>query len=188
MTHGAGRAQRGGKNGLSIYWSLCVKDHINIFQINLISKRIILQLFDSRVNSVLIIQSKSRSSRWKWNRLRNNGQLCPLNSFSALNLFSIDKKQFHFGVCCRGNCAAAELLWREDWGQKGSIYHSEWNTKRSVTAGKHKCFLCYCSGTTGVCLCVWVCSGGGTSSVWTWQGPHKVSSFLPQDWCSFFCL
>lgn len=37
-------------------------------------------------------QSVWEPSRWKWNPLRNYSQLCPVNSFSVLNLFSIDQK------------------------------------------------------------------------------------------------
>lgn len=84
-------------------------------------------------------------NRWKLNSFRNFTQLCSVNSFTVLDLFSIDQKE-------KKLFAAEETVWLNSGRlrtEEGSIYHSGW-TKRSVTAGKHKCFLCYCSEMTAL--------------------------------------
>lgn len=116
--------------------------------------------FALQVNSVMISQSESQFSQWKWNPLRNYSQLCLVNSFSVWNLFSIDRKQFHFRVCCRENCVAG-LCWIAVRGRLGT---SGFNLPRWM---KHNAFY-YCRETLSVfCVIVqkWHCVRGFNFSV-----------------------
>lgn len=127
--------------------------------------------FALQVNSVMISQSESQFSQWKWNPLRNYSQLCLVNSFSVWNLFSIDRKQFHFRVCCRENCVSG-LCWISVKGRLGT---SGFNLPRWM---KHKAFY-YCWETLSVfCVIVqkWHCVRGFNFSV--------NSSF--SEWYFFF--